>query len=279
MSKKPELVDITRDYYDSADADNFYFTIWGGEDIHVGIYDEGMSISEASQRTVRTMAEMVSDIQADTKVLDLGAGYGGAARFLAKTFGCQVVAQNLSEVENARNREMNQAQGLSDHIEVVGGNMEQLPFEDQSFDLVWSEDAILHVGDKEQVFAEVDRVLKPGGEFIFTDPMQADQVDDPSVLVPILKRIHLEEMGSFARYKRRAAELSWELVNSQEMPEQLVNHYSSVHEQLATHYQKLRDNHVSESYLENMKQGLQHWIAGGKAGHLNWGILHFRKPA
>ena len=278
MSNKPELVEITRSYYDSEDADNFYFNIWGGEDIHVGIYEPGMSISDASQRTVRTMAQMLNGLKAEHSVLDMGAGYGGAARYLAKTFGCQVTAFNLSEVENKRDRQMNEAQGLTDKVDVVGGNMEQMPFADNSFDYVWCEDAILHCAHKDKVFAEVDRVLKPGGEFIFTDPMQADSVEDMSVLEPILKRIHLQAMGSFALYKKYAQQHGWELLEAKEMPDQLVNHYSSVHDQLTTNYERLKET-CSQEYLDNMKRGLEHWIAGGKKGYLNWGILHFRKPA
>ncbi len=278
MSNKAELVEITRSYYDSEDADNFYFTIWGGEDIHVGLYEPGMTISEASQRTVRTMAEMLKGLKADHHVLDMGAGYGGAARYLAKTFGCHMTAFNLSEVENERDRQMNEVQGLADKVEVVGGNMEEMPFPDHSFDYVWCEDAILHCAHKDKVFEEVNRVLKPGGEFIFTDPMQADQINDLSVLEPILKRIHLQAMGSVALYQQYAHNHGWEVLAAREMPEQLVNHYSNVHEQLTSHYERLQET-CGQEYLDNMKRGLEHWIDGGKKGYLNWGILHFRKPA
>jgi sarcosine/dimethylglycine N-methyltransferase len=278
MNNQPELVEITRSYYDSEDADNFYFTIWGGEDIHVGIYDAGMSISDASKRTVRTMAGMIDGLSSEHKVLDMGAGYGGAARYLAKTYGCQVTAFNLSEVENERNRQMTKAQGLADKVEVIGGNMEAMPFPDQCFDYVWCEDAILHCGHKDRVFAEVNRVLRPGGVFIFTDPMQADEVKDVSVLAPILKRIHLGAMGSVALYRQYADQHGWEVIDIREMPEQLVNHYHSVREQLIAHYDALQET-CSQTYLDNMKQGLEHWVNGGKQNNLNWGILQFRKPA
>ena len=102
------LVETTRTYYDSVDADEFYHTIWGGEDIHVGLYEfEGESIYKASKRTVSTMAEKLPGITGATRVLDLGAGYGGAARYLAGEFGCRVECLNLSETENQRNKEKN----------------------------------------------------------------------------------------------------------------------------------------------------------------------------
>ncbi|HKJ07817.1 MAG TPA: class I SAM-dependent methyltransferase, partial [Gammaproteobacteria bacterium] len=91
-------VATARDYYNSDDADNFYFTIWGGEDIHVGLYQsDDEPIFAASRRTVERLAGKLTGLGKDSRVLDLGAGYGGAARYLAATYGCRVVALNLSE--------------------------------------------------------------------------------------------------------------------------------------------------------------------------------------
>ena len=56
-----EVVDVARDYYNSDDADNFYFQVWGGEDIHIGLYEnDDEPISIASERTVATMANQIS---------------------------------------------------------------------------------------------------------------------------------------------------------------------------------------------------------------------------
>src|SRR5665811_603743 len=87
-----------RDYYNSSDADNFYFTIWGGEDIHIGLYDHPEEpIFDASRRTVQQMASLLEGLGENSRVLDIGSGFGGASRYLAKNFGCRVVALNLSE--------------------------------------------------------------------------------------------------------------------------------------------------------------------------------------
>ena len=114
-----QAVKTAREYYNSDDADNFYFHIWGGEDIHIGLYkDNKEDIATASQRTVATMASYITDIQPDSRVIDLGSGYGGAARWLAKKFGCHVTCINLAEAQNERNRKLSQTAGLSDKIEV-----------------------------------------------------------------------------------------------------------------------------------------------------------------
>ncbi len=56
MAIDDAAIALARDYYDSADADDFYRTIWGGEDIHIGLYDRGPDIRKASRRTVDHMA-------------------------------------------------------------------------------------------------------------------------------------------------------------------------------------------------------------------------------
>ncbi len=273
-----EVVKIARDYYDSGDADNFYFRIWGGEDIHVGLYESlEEPIFEASRRTVDAMAARLS-LDSSTRLLDVGSGYGGAARRLARAFDLQnVVCLNLSTAQNERARALNREAGLNERIAVVDGAFESIPVEDASFDVVWCQDAILHSGDKPRVISEIARVLAPGGDFIFTDPMQADDCP-PDVLGPVLARIHLDAMGSFRMYRDLASAAGLVEVEIQALSEQLPRHYARVKQELEKRYEDLLET-CSEAYLENMKTGLQHWIDAGRAGHLAWGIMHFKKPA
>ncbi len=269
-------VDTAREYYNSDDADNFYFTIWGGEDIHVGLYrSEDESIFQASRRTVEQMAFRLNTLNEDARVLDLGAGYGGAARYLASEYGCEVVALNLSEVENERNRTMNKEQGLDHLIDVVDGNFENIPYDDETFDIIWSQDSFLHSAERSRILQETARVLKEGGELIFTDPMAAN--DCPSgVLQPILDRIHLEDLASPGFYREAAEEVGLGEISFQDETQQLTNHYSRVLEETEQREDEILEN-VSQDYIDHMKEGLKHWINGGENDYLAWGIFHFRK--
>lgn len=270
-------VQTTREYYNSDDADTFYRVIWGGEDIHIGMYETPEEpIFEASRRTVSQMAGRAGSLGPDTRVLDLGAGYGGAARFLARQYGCPVAALNLSEVENDRNRQMNRDQGVDHLIEVVDASFEEVPYPDASFDVVWSQDAILHSGDRRRVLEEVVRVMRPKGRFIFTDPMAAD--DCPKgVLTPILERIHLDSLGSPGWYTQTLEALGLVDRGYQDHVHQLTNHYRRVLRELQAREPELKGR-VSRQYVERMKKGLRHWIEGGHNGHLAWGIFLFTKP-
>ncbi|WP_446010850.1 methyltransferase domain-containing protein [Candidatus Electrothrix sp.] len=278
-SEYSDVVEQSRDYYNSADADEFYYNIWGGEDIHIGMYEKTEDdIRTASRRTVAHLAACVTEHPRNgsiKKVLDIGSGYGGAARYLAKQYGWNISCLNLSEAENERNRKKNKEAGLDDLIEVVDGSFESLPFDDSSFDLVWCQDAILHSGDKARVFEEVHRVLRPDGELIFTDPMQSDNCPE-GVLDPILARIHLDHLGSFALYKELAEEKGFRVLNVEEHTEQLSTHYAHVADETRRNYSVI-SQYSNPDYLDRMLTGLEHWVSGGKKGYLAWGILHFQK--
>jgi len=279
VTQYSEAVETARDYYNSSDADNFYFHVWGGEDIHIGLYQsERESIGAASRRTVRRMADLVGAIGPDTRVLDLGAGYGGSMRWLAQQFGCRCTALNLSEVENERNRRMNREAGLDDRIEVVDGDFAALEFDDGAFDVVWSQDAFLHAPDRTQVCAEAARVLKSGGRLAFTDPMQDDQTDRER-LQPILDRIHLESLGSPGFYRRTLTALGLSEVEFDDHSAQLPRHYARVKEVLEQRQSQLQQRGVSADYIERMRTGLGHWVEGGRRGDLVWGIFVFAKGA
>ncbi len=273
-----DVVQTARDYYNSEDADNFYLHIWGGEDIHIGLYQsEREEIAAASRRTVEKMADLLPDLGPSATILDIGSGYGGAARYLAKRFGSKVVALNLSEKENERNREMSAAAGLGDRVDVVDGSFEEIPLGDASCDVVWSQDAILHSGKRAQVIAEVARVLKPGGHFVFTDPMESGNCSRED-LEPVLARIHLDTLGSPEFYAQEAKKNGLELVAWEEKTPQLIRHYSRVREELSAQRPNLSGK-VSEAYIDRMLNGLSNWVKAGESGCLAWGFLHFKKPA
>lgn len=278
MAIKSEAVERAEAYYDSTEADAFYQTIWGGQDIHIGLYrDEHEAIADASRRTVETMANRLASADETTRILDLGAGYGGSGRYLADRFGCRVTCLNLSETQNALNRELTEAAGLADRVSVVYGDFENIPEPDASFDVVWSQDAILHSGDRTRVIDEVRRVLVPGGQFIFTDPMQSDDCPD-GVLQPILDRIQLSTLGSFGFYRAELCARGFEENHREPLTDQLRMHYWRVGKALEDRY----DEAVKlsgKTYVDNMIKGLRHWVDGADSGYLAWGILDYRLTA
>ena len=115
-----------------------------------------------------------------------------------------------------------------------------------------------------------------GGEFVLTDPMESDDCT-LETKQPILDRLHLSSLGSPALYQQYAKDAGLEVVEYQDHSDNLVRHYARVLEETQSKRDEL-NQWISESYLNRMKVGLEHWIEGGRKGHLAWGCFRFRKP-
>lgn len=99
-------------------------------------------------------------------VLDIGCGAGGITLHLARRHGAaHVTGFDVEEPVIAHARRRAEAAGLSGRVAFVQAAPGPLPFADASFDVVFSKDALLHVPDKDALFSEIFRVLRPGGAF------------------------------------------------------------------------------------------------------------------
>lgn len=99
------------------------------------------------------------------RVLDLDAGLGSTARTLAAEYGCHVVGLDTSE-EYWRTAEMlSERTGYADKVRFRQSDLRELPYPDESFDVVWSQQAQMRVKDKTKLYTQVRRVLRLYGRF------------------------------------------------------------------------------------------------------------------
>ena len=108
-------------------------------------------------------------ISKGTRVVDFCAGLGGPARYLAYRYGADVTGIELTPARVKGAEELTVCVGLQQKVRVIEGNVMQVPLSDASVDVVVSQEALLHVPDKERALAEAYRILKPGGRIAFTD--------------------------------------------------------------------------------------------------------------
>jgi ubiquinone/menaquinone biosynthesis C-methylase UbiE len=122
------------------------------------------------------VAEMVAGIDLTGKqVLDVGSGLGGVDVLLATKHGAaQVIGIDVEQQLVEAARALISAKGLTERVTFQLVEPGPLPFPDGSFDLVFSKDAMVHIEDKAALYAEVLRVLRPGGWFTGADWLWAE---------------------------------------------------------------------------------------------------------
>jgi SAM-dependent methyltransferase len=103
--------------------------------------------------------------QPGERLLDIGSGIGGPARWIAAKFGVHVTGVDLTPEFCAAAEELNRATGLADRVRIINGSALRLPVPDNEFDRAYSQNVIMNIDDKPRFYREVLRALRPGGVF------------------------------------------------------------------------------------------------------------------
>lgn len=118
----------------------------------------------ATKELVRLLAP-----QAGERLLDMGSGVGGPARWIAAHYGCHVTGIDLTADFCTAAQALNAVTGMTGKVTIVTGSATELPFPDGSFDRVYSQNVIMNIADKARFYSEARRVVKPGGMLAFSN--------------------------------------------------------------------------------------------------------------
>jgi len=103
------------------------------------------------------------------RVLDVGSGLGGPSRYLAHTYGVTVTGIDLTPEFVAAATLLAERTGLAARVRYQQGNALALPFDDGAFDVVWSQNVAMNIADRDRLYGEMHRVLKPGGRLALNE--------------------------------------------------------------------------------------------------------------
>jgi arsenite methyltransferase len=109
------------------------------------------------------------------EVLYVGAGIGVGPAYIARKFGCRVVAVDISEKMLVWTSQRAREEGVADKVETRLANILDLPFDDNRFDAVLVESVAAFVEDKEKAVQECRRVTRPGGYVGFNEVFWIEQ--------------------------------------------------------------------------------------------------------
>ncbi len=111
-------------------------------------------------------------IQPGLHLLDVGCGIGGPSRLIAAEYDCQVTGVDLTEEFCQVAALLTARAGLAEHVQYRQASALELPFEAAAFDGAYTIHAAMNIADKQHLYAEIARVVKPGGVFGLYDVLQ-----------------------------------------------------------------------------------------------------------
>jgi ubiquinone/menaquinone biosynthesis C-methylase UbiE len=140
----------------------------------VRIETYGEDFGQTSWATTEESKEIpqLLDLRLNSSVLEVGCGSGGYALHLAEKMGCRLVGLDINAPGVRNANQLALARGLASHARFEQCDVSKnLPFDDQTFDAVFSNDVLCHLPGRPEVLGEMFRVLKPGGRMLFSDAL------------------------------------------------------------------------------------------------------------
>jgi SAM-dependent methyltransferase len=142
-----------------------------GKDIERLTPDDLAPIDEFHTRGRAATVDLAELLRLESahRVLDVGSGIGGPSRYLAHTYACTVIGLDLTPEFCTVARVLAERTGLGHRVSYRQGNALDMPFEDESFDVVWSQNAAMNIAERDRLYHEMRRVLRPGGRLALSD--------------------------------------------------------------------------------------------------------------
>lgn len=159
--------------------------VWG-EHMHHGYYIPADRVDH-QQAQIDLIDEVLRWADVDNNneiksVVDVGCGIGGSSRHIARKYNCTTRGITLSPYQANRGNELAKEQGLESQCSFQVADALDQPFEDNSFDLVWSLESGEHMPDKSKFVNELFRVANPGGKVIIVTWCHRDLLPGESSL-------------------------------------------------------------------------------------------------
>lgn len=176
--RKSQYTKLVNQYYDL--ATDFYEFGWG-QHFHFAPRHQHEKFLDSLERHERFLARKLR-LYPGMKVLDIGCGVGGPARYIAKHSGASIVGVNNNAYQIERGQKHTRKAKLGHLVSFLKADFMQLPVEDDSIDAVYTIEASCHAPDRVKLFTELRRVMKPGTLFGGYEWCLTDQYDpeDPA---------------------------------------------------------------------------------------------------
>jgi SAM-dependent methyltransferase len=169
--------------------------------------------------------------KAEERLLDIGCGLGGPARFLAFSHGCRIDGIDLTPAFCEVARRLTGMTRLDDQVGIECASALDLPFEDGCFDAAYSQNVVMNIADKAAFYGEARRVLKPGGRLALSNLMQGPG-GEPMYPVPWAETAATSFLSTPEATREAIEAAGFEILVFRNTTEQLNHFYQTQRERL-----------------------------------------------
>jgi len=167
------------------------------------------------------------------RVLDVGCGLGGSVRFLAAERQCRATGVDLTREYVEAAAALAELVGLKEGVEFHQASALALPFGEASFDAVWTEHVQMNIADKRAFYAELARVLAPGGKLLFHD-IFAGEDGPPHFPVPWAEESSISFLAPPQAVRALLEELGFRIADWEDKSRQSLEWFSAAMQRLKT---------------------------------------------
>lgn len=250
--------------------------------IHYGMYEnDATSMRQATENSTLRLLEIAlrhSGSGLPQSILDLGAGPGGSAHWLAQRTGAHITCAELCEHQNSENHAIAGALGIGGLIHTWTGSFEQLPDEwEERFDLVWSQEALCHAQDLAATLRGAYRALRPGGVMVFSDILLAAAA--PAAAAEVFRNVNaVTHWSTAAEHKRALEKAGFERIEHHDWTPHLGENFRRMRAKIAMDGERLMASGVPPAMLERFATSLDQRIAWEPGSVLEWGAFVCSRP-
>ena len=221
----------------------------------------------------RLMAQAA--ITTQDHVLDVCAGMGGPARYIAWKTGCQVTGLDLTASRVAGAQTLTAAAHLTEQVRFVHGNALQMPFDPAQFTCIISQEAFAHIPNKRQLIGQCEHALAPGGRMVFSDIMSHQALGRPDAQ-KLFDGMRFSEIATLGDYQQWFADAGMQWVQSIDLSEEWTRILVDRHAM----YRSLESQTVARlgrDHFDRYDQAYDHFVGLYRSGVLSGALVLARK--